>query len=87
MQNDPVTDDPTFLPSGLPAPVDDGAAAHLRGLRLPEGLLLTSTGGGGVDLAESSARCKTVVFVYPRTGRPGVAPLVPDWDLLPVARG
>ena len=79
--------DPTLLPAGLPSPVDDGAAAHLPGLRLPDGLLLPSTRGDRVDLAERSAHRRTVVFVYPRTGRPGAAPLVPDWDLIPGARG
>ncbi len=28
-----------------------------------------------------------VVFAYTRTGRPGEAPLVPDWDSIPGARG
>ena len=83
----PLADDPTLLPAGLPIPVDDGAAAHLPGLRLPDGLLLPSTGGDPVDLAERSARRRTVVFAYPRTGRPDAAPLVPDWDLIPGARG
>jgi peroxiredoxin len=83
----PLADDPTLLPAGLPSPVDDGAAAHLPGLRLPDGLLLPSTGGDQVDLAERSANRRTVVFAYPRTGRPDEAPLVPDWDLIPGARG
>jgi len=83
----PLAEDPTLLPAGLPIPVDDGAAAHLPGLRLPDGLLLASTGGQPVDLAERSARRRTVVFAYPRTGRPGEAPLVPEWDLIPGARG
>src|SRR5256885_2680363 len=83
----PLTDDPSILPAGLPVPVDDGAAAHLPGLRLPDGLLLASTGRQPLDLAERSARRRTVVFAYPRTGRPGEAPLVPEWDLIPGARG
>ena len=37
-------------PSGLPRPVDDGAADHLPGRRLPS-LSLASTAGGTVDLA------------------------------------
>jgi peroxiredoxin len=83
----PLADDPSVLPAGLPVPVDDGAAAHLPGLRLPDGLLLASTGGQPVDLAERSARRRTVVFAYPRTGRPDDAPLVPEWDLILGARG
>ena len=27
------------------------------------------------------------MYAYPRTGRPGEAPLVEDWDLIPGARG
>lgn len=30
---------------------------------------------------------RLVLFAYPRTGRPGVDPLVPEWDLIPGARG
>lgn len=30
---------------------------------------------------------RLVLFAYPRTGRPGQDPLVPDWDLIPGARG
>jgi peroxiredoxin len=28
-----------------------------------------------------------VVYAYPRTGEPGKAPLTPDWDAIPGARG
>lgn len=78
--------DPTVLPADLPVPVDDGAAAHLPGLAMPR-LHLPATGGGEVDLAASSVRRRVVVFCYPRTGQPGVDPLVPDWDQIPGARG
>ena len=69
--------------SKIPAPVDDGAAAHLTGLRLPE-LELDATDGRQVDLSRLAGRC--VVYIYPRTGRPGQA--MPDgWDMIPGARG
>ena len=76
--------DPTLLPEGLPVPVDDGGAAHLRGSAIPA-IALQSTGGGLVDLAALAGL--VVVFAYPRTGRPGQIALVPDWDLIPGARG
>jgi peroxiredoxin len=76
--------DPYALPAGLPAPLDDGRAAHLPGTHLP-GLALPATDGGTVDLSAVPGRA--VVFAYPRTGRPGEPPLVPDWDLIPGARG
>jgi len=56
------------LPDNLPPPSDDGAAKHLVGLRLPS-LRLRATDGGAVDFATLGDR--TVVYVYPRTGRPG----------------
>ena len=76
--------DPTILPADLPVPVDDGAAEHLRGLRLPS-VPLPSTDNETVDLAALPGR--TVVYAYPRTGRPGEESLVPDWDTIPGARG
>jgi peroxiredoxin len=75
--------DPNILPAGLPVPQDDGAASHLPGLKLPS-LALPATDGSEVDLAALSGR--TVVYIYPRTGRPGQ--LLPDgWDAIPGARG
>jgi len=76
--------DPTVLPANLPVPPDDGAAAHLAGLRLPH-VSLRSTIGGTVDLAAVAGTA--VVFAYPRTGRPGEPSLVEDWDEIPGARG
>ena len=71
------------LPEGLPAPVDDGAADHLIGRAMPP-LDFSSTGGDVVDLATLSGR--TIVYLYPKTGRPGVE--MPDgWDAIPGARG
>jgi peroxiredoxin len=72
------------LPPDLPVPVDDGAAAHLPGASLPP-VRLAATGGTSVDF--STLRGRTVVYAYPRTGRPGEPLLVPDWDEIPGARG
>ena len=77
------TDNVYELPSGLPEPRDDGACAHLAGTRVPP-LSLAATGGGSVDL--SALRGWTVVYAYPRTGRPDQAP-PPGWDAIPGARG
>ena len=71
------------LPRDLPAPVDDGAAAHLEGSRLPS-LELEATDGSWVDLAGLEGRC--VIYVYPMTGRPDV-PLPEGWNAIPGARG
>jgi peroxiredoxin len=72
------------LPAGLPAPVDDGAAAHLAGLAMPS-LTLPSTDGREVNLSDLGPG-RTVLYVYPRTGQPGTA--LPDgWDEVPGARG
>ena len=70
--------------SKIPAPVDDGAARHLEGMRLPD-VALAATDGAHVSLA--ALRGRVVVFAYPRTGRPGEPALVEDWDLIPGARG
>jgi peroxiredoxin len=75
--------DPYVLPAGLPVPEDDGACDHLLGLAIPELTLPSST--GPVNLAEL-ARQRLVLYVYPRTGRPG-RPMLPGWDEIPGARG
>ncbi len=80
------THDPTVLPPGLPVPVDDGAAKHLPGLRVPP-IRLPATDGTELALAEEGRLVRRVVYAFPRTGRPGEAPLVEDWDLIPGARG
>jgi peroxiredoxin len=69
--------------SAIPAPVDDGAASHLRGMRMPS-LALPATDGTTVDLSAFLGR--VVVYTYPRTGVPGVEN-PPGWDLIPGARG
>ncbi|MBS9533665.1 peroxiredoxin [Mycobacterium sp. M1] len=76
--------DYTRLPAGLPEPVDDGAAAHLPGLVLPP-LTLVGTTGDRVRV-DALGPCRTVLYCYPLTGRPGIA--LPDgWDEIPGARG
>ena len=74
---------PMVLPDDLPVPQDDGGARHLTGMRLPS-LALPSTSGAAVDLSQLKGR--TVVYVYPRSGRPG-QPLPTGWDAIPGARG
>ena len=70
--------------SKIPAPTDDGAAAHLVGMTTPS-LNLLATDDTSVDLSALPGR--TVVFAYPRTGEPGKISLVDDWDMIPGARG
>jgi peroxiredoxin len=74
MSNDPYT-----VPADLPVPADDGAAAHLTGLPLPD--LELESSEGTVNVHDHD-----VIYVYPRTGRPGV-PSLPGWDATPGARG
>ena len=78
-----VLHDPTVLPEDLPVPQDDGATRHLKGLKLPD-IVLAATDGRAVSLAQLAGR--TVVYVYPRTGRPGQA-LPTGWNAIPGARG
>jgi peroxiredoxin (alkyl hydroperoxide reductase subunit C) len=70
--------------SKIPAPADDGAAAHLVGMTIPP-VDLVATDDTSVTL--SDLRGRTVVFAYPRTGEPGKISLVDDWDMIPGARG
>ncbi len=77
------TDDVNKLPESLPVPVDDGACDHLPGMAVPS-IQLPSTAGYPVDL--SSLPGRTVVYIYPRTGRPD-EPQIPGWDQIPGARG
>ena len=79
----PGAHDPAFLPADIPVPQDDGGARHLPGMKWPD-LTLPATSGPAVNVAKLGGR--TVVYVYPRTGVPGVdAP--PGWDDIPGARG
>jgi len=74
-----VSSDVYTLPPGLPVPEDDGAADHLVGLELPD--LALDSSQGPVNVREFA-----VIYVYPRSGKPGV-PLLPGWDETPGARG
>jgi peroxiredoxin len=65
-------------------PQDDGAAAHLPGLAVPS-LTLPATTGPPVDVSVIG-RPRAVLYIYPRTGQPGV-PLADGWDQIPGARG
>jgi peroxiredoxin len=77
------THDPTFLPPDIPVPQDDGAARHLAGMKWPD-IALPATAGPMVNVSKLKGR--SVVYIYPRTGVPGVdAP--PGWDDIPGARG
>ena len=69
--------------STIPVPVDDGATRHLVGVQVASVPLL-ATNGDTVDLSTMPGR--TVVYAYPRTGRPGIEN--PDGlDMIPGARG
>ncbi len=84
-QDKPVQKDAFYeLPSNLPVPMDDGAAKHLLGMRVPA-ITLTSTAGRHVNLAEIALE-RTVIYCYPRTGAPG-QPVPKGWDEIPGARG
>ena len=61
--------------SKIPAPTDDGAAAHLKGMTIPP-VSLVATDDTSVVLSALPGR--TVVFGYPRTGEPGKIALVDD---------
>jgi peroxiredoxin len=71
------------LPDDLPVPTDDGACAHLPGMRLPS-VTLAATNGEMIDPAALAGR--TVLYCYPRTGAPGED--IPEaWNMIPGARG
>jgi len=79
----PQRSDMYTLPDDLPVPRDDGACDHLAGMVLPS-IPLSTTDGEKVDL--SLLRGRSVVYVYPRTGRPDL-PTSAAWDAIPGARG
>jgi peroxiredoxin len=76
--------DYTSLPADLPVPEDDGATAQLTGMKVPH-LEFSVTSGTAVRL-DALGRGRTVIYIYPLTGRPGVD-LPDDWDSIPGARG
>jgi peroxiredoxin len=68
----------------FPKAVDDGEAAHLAaGMALPR-IALPATDGRKVCLVTLAGR--SVVVVYPWTGRPGL-PNPSNWDHIPGAHG
>jgi peroxiredoxin len=73
------------LPDDLPVPEDDGACDGVEGRRLPD-IELLATSGDRVNVPDLGAGGTAVLFIYPRTGKPG-EPLPPGWDLIPGARG
>ena len=77
------SDDVNTLPDGLPIPTDDGSCKHLKGMVLPA-LELRATSGRAVNLA--ALRDRTVLYIYPRTGRPDQEP-PSGWNEIPGARG
>ena len=79
----PRTDDIHTIPKDLPIPENDGAADHLLNAAVPP-LALPSTTGETITVGELPGR--TVLFCYPRTGRPDEE-LPPGWNAIPGARG
>lgn len=75
--------DPYTLPPDPPVPEDDGAADHLPGAAIPA--LVLESSQGPIALHELCAE-RAVLYVYPRTGTPGV-PSLPGWDEFRGARG
>jgi peroxiredoxin/DNA-binding transcriptional MerR regulator len=74
---------PAQVSGGLP-PGDGDGTAHLSGMRMPA-LGLAATDGSVVRL-DALGPGRTVVYVYPLTGSPGVD-LPEGWDGIPGARG
>ena len=68
----------------LTSPSDDGATRHLApGVELPD-VALIATVGDAVNLRRRGGR--SVVYIYPWTGRPGLAD-PPGWDDIAGAHG
>lgn len=72
-----------FDEAGWPAPVDDGACAHLFGAWLPD-VELTTGRTRAVNLA--SLVGLSVLYLYPMSGADDSG-LPPEWDSTPGARG
>ncbi|MEM7032985.1 MAG: peroxiredoxin [Chloroflexota bacterium] len=71
------------MAQNLPIPIDDGAANHLFGKKLPS-LSLATTAGYRLKL--DSVRGFLVIYIYPMTGRPDQnAP--EGWASIPGAKG
>ncbi|WP_342068561.1 peroxiredoxin [Yoonia algicola] len=67
----------------IPAPADDGKAAHLEGKALPD-MTLDATCGPAITFADLDG--VAVIYVYPMTGRPD-RDLPEGWNDIPGARG
>ena len=67
-----MTYDPRVLPAGLPVPEDDGGADHLTGLAAA--VASACVDAGRASISRHEAQPLLVLYVYPRTGRPGVEP-------------
>ncbi|MGW4351511.1 MerR family transcriptional regulator [Nocardia sp. NPDC004582] len=80
----PGMDDLMTLPADLVAPIDDGAAAHLPGTRVPA-MQIDDSDGERIDLAALGPG-RTVIYLYPLTGRPD-ADIPAGWNDIPGARG
>jgi peroxiredoxin len=76
-------DDIHTIPDDLPVPEDDGAADRLLNAAVPP-IALKATTGDTIRVDQLEGR--TVVFCYPRTGRPDEE-LPPGWNAIPGARG
>lgn len=72
------------MPANLPIPEDDGAAAHLPGMKVPQ-VEFQGTAGAAIHL-DALGTGRTVIYIYPLTGRPGTD-LPEGWDSIPGARG
>jgi len=68
----------------FPQAIEDGGADHLTPGTILPSVALPATDGSTIDLAAAEAR--SVVIVYPWTGRPG-HPDPPAWDIIPGAHG
>jgi peroxiredoxin len=87
MTEAPGTHNPNILPPNIPVPQDDGAAAHLAGMKLPDlALPATQNAQSAAQVNLSALKGRTVVYIYPRTGVPGTD-LPPGWNDIPGARG
>lgn len=84
------TDDLLNLPPDLPIPLDDGGCDHLVGMAMPPiTLLATDDRRVRLDQPDPAGAPRTVVFAYPRTGRPDEEPPggLEAWNAIPGARG
>jgi len=72
------------MTTSLSETLDDGLAARLIGIELPD-VALPSTSGEDIRIREYSTG-RWLLFVYPRTGVPGEAEPA-GWDEIPGAKG